>query len=506
MSTKAYDWVSYHARQTPPERLAMIDWHSQRRFTYAQMQDRTARLAQALRQTMGVEQGGCVALLTNNTTDFLEVEFACLKLGAIFVPVNWRLTVPELTYILEDCTPTVLIYEDVFAEQAESLKNVCNIPSLLELNATGEDSKYEQAIATHSELQQVAEITLDDIWSIMYTSGTTGYPKGATITYKMTFYNVINALSPFRFFDDMVNLCVMPMFHTGGLNLFSNPAIYMGGTNIVMRSFDPGETLSLLQNPSLGITHMFAVATVYLAISQDTQFANADLSAVRNFAIGGSPTPVELLKIYAKKGKALQQGYGMTETSPVVSALNAEKAMEKVGSAGFPVLHTEIRLVDENNVKINTPGTVGELWVKGPNITPGYWNLPDANESSFTDGWLHTGDAAYCDSEGYLYIADRWKDMYISGGENVYPAEVENVIYQLNAVAEVAVIGVPHERWGESGEAVVVVKPDQSITEEEILNHCREQLAKFKQPQGVRFVDEIPHSAIGKILKRELRG
>ena len=503
MAVKNYDWVAYHARQTP-NRTAMIDLHSERTFTYAEMQKRTTRLAHALRHQLGVEQGDRVACLANNTTDCLELEFACSKLGAVYVPLNWRLTVSELEYIVGDAGPKVLVHEDLFADQAAELQRLCGVADLLELNASGEGSTYEAAIDAGETELELAATTHDDLWVIMYTSGTTGHPKGAMITYGMTFWNVVNLLNPHRLSADMVNLCVLPLFHTGGLNVYCNPTVHMGGTNIIMRSFDPGETLKLLPSRDLGVTHFLGIPTNYLFMSQHPAFAEADLSHIVCCGVGGAPTPLELLNAYAEKGKALQQAFGMTETSPLVTALNAEQAMKKAGSAGLPALHTEIRIVDDegNEVEANT---VGELWVKGPNVTTGYWNRPDANESSFTDGWLHTGDAAYADEEGYVYIVDRWKDMYISGGENVYPAEVENVIYQLPAVGEVAVIGVPDERWGETGCAVIVVKQGATLNEETVLKHCSEHLARFKQPQSVRFVEEIPHNATGKVLKRELR-
>ena len=240
-------------------------------------------------------------------------------------------------------------------------------------------------------------------------------------------------------------------------------------------------------------------------MSQHPTFEQCDLSNVKTFGIGGAPTPREMINTYAKRNIGLQQVFGMTETSPLVSALTAENAMLKIGSAGLPVLHNQVKIMTENGEFVGTPETVGELWVKGPNITPGYWNKPEVNETAFTDGWLHTGDAAYLDAEGFIYIVDRWKDMYISGGENVYPAEIENVIYQLPQVGEVAIIGVPDERWGEVGKAIIVVKPGQTLEEETVLKHCADKLAKFKQPQSVKFIDEIPHNATGKVLKRELR-
>ena len=504
MSTKVYDWVAYHASQSP-NRLAMVDLHSGRRFTYADMQARTARLANGLRDQFGIAKGDRVAALTNNSTDCLELEFACQKLGAVYVPLNWRLSVPELEYIVGDSEPALLVHEDVFIDAANALLDGGKTSALLELNASGANSAYEHLIGEASGQIEPVHIEHDDLWVIMYTSGTTGHPKGAMITHGMTFWNVVNLLNPHRLSEDMVNLCVLPLFHTGGLNCYCNPAVHMGGTNLIVRSFDPDDCLKLLQDPEYHVTHLLAVPTNYLFMSQHPAFENADLSSVRTFGIGGAPTPVELINAYKEKGVGLQQGFGMTETSPLVSALTVEMAFEKIGSAGLPALHTEVRLVDEEGIEVTEPEAVGELWVKGPNITPGYWNRPDANESSFTDGWLHTGDAAYIDADGFLYIVDRWKDMYISGGENVYPAEIENVIYQLSQVSEVAVIGVPDDRWGEVGQAVIVLKQDVKLTEEQVLKHCSEQLAKFKQPKSARFIDEIPHNATGKVLKRELR-
>ena len=498
MVSRAYDWISYHAIERP-DRLAQVDLYSGRRYSYQEVQERTSRLAAAIAKA-GVGQGDRVALLCNNSTDFLDVQFACFKLGAVFTPLNWRLTVPELTYILKDSDPELLIFEDVFADNAAALEDACRIPQLWDLNAKGEASTFERCLADAPPLQGSAQVTLDDISTIMYTSGTTGHPKGALITYGMTLWNVINVQTPHRLSGEMITLNVLPLFHTGGLNVYTNPALCLGGTVYVMRTFDPGETLAVIRDESIGLTHFFGVPAIYLSDFETTSFER-----LVTCGVGGAPTPVELLKIYGEKGKSLQQGFGMTETSPVVSALTAEMAMEKIGSAGLPVMHTEVRIVDETGADVEVPGTVGELWVRGPNITPGYWRNEEATAGSITDGWLHTGDACYQDDEGFLYIVDRHKDMYISGGENVYPAEIENVIYQLPAVAEVAIIGVLDEKWGETGQAIVVIKEGEVLAEKAILDHCQANLAKFKCPNSVRFVSQLPRNAAGKILKRELR-
>jgi len=272
------------------------------------------------------------------------------------------------------------------------------------------------------------------------------------------------------------------------------------------REFEPGKILALLDRKSgHNFTHFLGVPSMYLFMSQHPDFEKTDFSGIVVAGIGAAPAAKSLLETWAAKGLALQQAYGMTETSPIITVLDSHMALEKIGSAGLPGLHLEMRLVDESGKDITQPDVVGEIWARGPNITPGYWNRPDATADSFHDGWFKTGDAARMDSDGYFYIVDRWKDMYISGGENVYPAEVEAVIFQIKGVADVGVIGVPHERWGETGQACVVRAPGSDITEADILKYCSTRLAKFKQPASVRFIDAIPRNASGKTLKRELR-
>jgi fatty-acyl-CoA synthase len=338
----------------------------------------------------------------------------------------------------------------------------------------------------------------------MYTSGTTGQPKGAIITHGMTFWNCVNLGAPAYITPSSVLLTVLPLFHTGGLNCYTNPVLHAGGTVLIMRAFDPGLALKLISDPAVGINLFFGVPSIYQFMARHPAFAASDLSRLVIGGVGGAPMPVPLLHAWEARGVALQQGYGMTETSPAVLVLDREDAVRKAGSSGKPVLHTEVRVVHPDG-RDATIGELGELWVRGPNVTPGYWNRPDANQSSFTDDWLHTGDATRVDEEGFYYIVDRWKDMYISGGENVYPAEVENVLHQLDAIAEAAVIGMPDAQWGEVGMAIVAVKPGQSISEAGIFAHCAANLARFKCPRVIRFVDALPRNATGKIHKPTLR-
>ena len=504
MSVKSYDWIAHHARARPAK-VAMVDRHTDRRFTYAAMDERVERLAAVLHREFGVGPGERVAVLSQNNTNVFEVQFACWRLGAIFVPLNWRLAVPELEFIAGDCRPKVLVHEAGFAEVATSVASSAGIGQRIVWDGPVEGvADYEEALASATDGAPRAANTHDTVLTVMYTSGTTGRPKGAIITQGMTFWNCVNQVEFFSDGPDMVNWVVLPTFHTGGLNVYANPAFHFGGRNVVTHTFDPAEGLRLLTDPEVGITHFLGVPAHWLFMSQVPAFAEATFPTLACAGVGGSPTPIELIKTWMEKGVPLQQAFGMTETSPLVTSLTRDDAARKIGSSGMPALHTECRIVDEAGSDVPV-GAVGELWVRGPNVTPGYWNRPEATAEAITDGWLHTGDAARQDDEGYYYIVDRWKDMYISGGENVYPAEVEDVVYQLPGVAEAAVIGVPDERWVEVGRAVVVRREGAALTEAEVVRHCAERLARYKVPKSVVFVDELPHNATGKILKRELR-
>lgn len=501
MAVKYFDWLDQH-ESIRPDKMAILDVDTGVKTSYRQLNARARKLAAQL-QADGVKKGDRVALLLRNCTAFFEAQFACSKIGAICLPLNWRLTSNELAYILGDSTPSVLIYDYVFAETAVPLTDSCNIALSLEVREPGEDSTYEQAL-DHQLSHENVESTHDDVCMIMYTSGTTGHPKGAMITHGMVFYNVVNLAGPAGVSKDTVQLVMLPLFHTGGLNCYANPILHHGGTILLMREFEPGAALKIIDSPEHGVTHLFAVPAPYQFMMQHPEFANTDLSRVQAAGVGGAPCAEAILKGWLDRDVPFLQGWGMTETSPGGVSLEAEDALRKIGSAGKPLMHTEIRIVDEDENDV-APEEVGELLIRGPNITPGYWNNPEATAKTFTGDWLKTGDAAKFDDEGFVYIVDRSKDMYISGGENVYPAEVENVLYQLPEVAEVAVIGVPSERWGETGKAVMVLKPGQALDEEAVIAHCIKNLAKFKVPASVDFIDALPRNATGKVLKRTLR-
>lgn len=500
---RAYDWLTHHAANRG-DKEAVRDIGSSRSFSYADL-DRRADAMAATFASFGLARGDRVAVLALNGVEYFDIQFACARTGVICVLLNWRLTVSELEYIVGDSAPTLLVHDVSFADSAAELKQRCGISALLQIDAGDPASAYEAVLAQAAGTDyQRPTLTHDDVITIMYTSGTTGLPKGAMITHGMNFWNCVNLGIPTDIGPDTVHLNVLPLFHTGGLNCYSNPVLHAGGTVVILQQFDPGEALRLIGDPAQGITHFFAVPAPYQFMMQHPAFDDTDLSRLRIAGVGGAPCALPIMEAWMSRGVKLVQGFGMTESSPGAIALDAEDAMRKIGSTGKALMHTEFRIVNEDG-KDCGPNEVGEMWLAGPHITPGYWNKPEATAKSFEGRWLKTGDAARLDDEGYVYIVDRWKDMYISGGENVYPAEVENVLYQLPEVAEAAVIGVPDDRWGESGLAVLALKPDSEIERMTVIEHCLRHLAKFKVPADIAIVDALPRNATGKVLKRELR-
>jgi len=499
-----YDWIGHHAANRPAHE-AVRELDTGRSFTYAELDRRIDAMAAHLRM-LGMGRGDRIAVLAHNGVEYFDIQFACARIGSICVLLNWRLTVSELEYIISDSSPPLLVHDVDFAASATELQHRCGIGHLLEIDGGQPASAYEQALAAQRDVAvDRVSLTHDDVITIMYTSGTTGLPKGAMITHGMNFWNCINLGVPAGIGIDTVHLDVLPLFHTGGLNCYSNPVLHAGGTVVIFRAFDPGETLRVLGDTEQGITHFFAVPAPYQFMMQHPDFEHTDLSRLRIAGVGGAPCALTIMEAWNERDVPLAQGFGMTETSPACIFLDSGDALRKIGSTGKALLHTEFRIVNEDGNDC-APDEIGELWVAGPNITPGYWNRPDATVDAFVGRWLKTGDAARMDEEGFVYIVDRWKDMYISGGENVYPAEVENVLYQLPDVVEAAVIGVPHEKWGEVGLAVLVVKPDATVDRSTVVQHCVERLAKFKIPNDIAIIDELPRNATGKVLKRELRG
>jgi fatty-acyl-CoA synthase len=467
---------------------------------------RINRLAHAL-QEAGIRKGKRAAALMANSNVFLEMLFALSKIGGIMVPLNFRLAPPELEYILGDSEPEVLVYSPEFLPVVEQLRG--RVPSikrfLCETEAGAEqDEAYGDWIAGRDEDEPRVseEVDLETPHFIMYTSGTTGRPKGAVVRQGQTQWNAVNAIHMYVQTPPAVALCSAPLFHIGALHASATPALYAGQELVIQRFFDPSEALRLVEENR--VTGMFGIPVMFLLMSQAPQFESTDFSSVQFFIAGGAPCPRPLIETYLAKGVMFNQGYGMTETATGVSALRTEDALRKLGSCGKPLFHTEVRIVDEKGNGISA-GQMGEVLVKSPTVIKEYWRRPEETAQAIREGWLHTGDIGHFDQEGYLYLVDRRKDMYISGGENVYPAEVEDVIMGMPQVADCGVIGIPDEKWGEVGLAVVVKAPGAEVTEEEVIDYCRGKLAGYKRPRKVAFTDALPRTLTGKILKKDLR-
>ncbi len=502
MSPPSPDWIAHHALWSP-DKTAAIDLHSGRRFSDAEFNSRCERLASFLAAECGVGRGDRVGILAHNSTDIFELQFACPKIAAIFVPLNWRLAEAELGPIVADADLSVLIHGPEFSELARSLARMAPRLRLVSVRDGGH-SEYEASLAAAAPLCGRARVTYDDVWTIMYTSGTTGRPKGAEITYGMVTFSAVNGMMKAGVDADSVGLTFLPLFHVGGLYLMAGFIFHAGGTNAVMRSFDAGRALDALADPALRVSHVFGVPTNFLLMAQSARFPAADLSAVECLLVGGAPCPLSILEAFAAKGVRVRQAWGMTETTTLGTMLSADKALEKLGSSGLPVMHAELRIEDADGNEV-APGEVGQLVIRGPTVTPGYWRNPTETARAFRDGWFLTGDAARADPDGFITIVDRWKDMYISGGENVYPAEVEDVLHRLPGVLAAAVIGVPDPRWGEVGCAYLVAETGAALDESAVKAHCGGSLARYKLPRHVRFVGALPMTAAGKVSKPDLR-
>ncbi len=490
-------WPARRARKTP-DTVAVISGDD--RWTYAQQYQRATRLAHALRQ-LGVRRGDRVAVLAPNHPAFLETLFAAGMLGAVFVPLNTRLAAPELEHCLTDSGSGVLIYAPeyaaVVAETGYSGRRVALA------NANDDALGIEELIASQVSEPIDEPVSLDDPCMIMYTSGTTGKPKGAVLTHGNITWNSLNVVIDVDLAGDEVTLVVAPLFHTAGLNMTCLPTVLKGGTVILEPAFDPDRVLELIEHRR--VTYLFGVPAMYDAMAASPRWPGADLSSIRQLTCGGAPVPSATIRTYLERGLAFSQGYGMTETSPGALFLTRDMSETKAGSAGVPHFFTDVRLVDPDGIDVGQ-GEKGEILVSGPTVMAGYWNRPDETARSHHDGeWFRTGDIGVADEDGFISIVDRVKDVIISGGENIYPAEVESVLLEHPAVAECAVVGIPDEKWGEVGRAVVAVTANAEVSETDLLGFLATKLARYKVPKSVAIVAELPRNAAGKVLKKTVR-
>ena len=480
-------WIRDRARATP-QRVA-IEFPgpdlARAETTYAELDERSERLAAGLLET-GLVRGDRVATLTGTSPEHVVAFFACAKAGLTLLPLNWRLAQAELAYQLEDAAPAVLLAAPEHARSARALHD----------RVAG----VEDLVAQSNYLRPAASVAGDDGLLLVYTSGTTGRPKGALLTHANCFWTNLSFDRMAGVADDDVVLAVLPQFHCGGWNVQPLLAWWKGARVVLEPAFDAARALELIG--SRRVTTMMGVPANYLFMAAEPGFRDADLSSLRRAVVGGAPMPEALLETWHERGVEIVQGYGLTEAAPNVLCLPPEDAARKRGCAGKPYPYVDVALRDPETGAFVEGAGEGELVVGGPNVFAGYWNDPEATAAAFADGWLLTGDVAARDEEGYYRIAGRLKELVISGGENVYPAEIESVLHEHPAVAEAAVVGVPDERWGEACLAFVVL--DGEATADELLAFCRERLAKFKVPRAVRFVEQLPRNTMDKVAKNEL--
>lgn len=493
------DWFAKWALYSP-DKIALKEYDTGRTLTYGQLHRLGNRLAHHLQRAFDIGHGDRVAVLAENCLELVVLFAAAQKLGFILVPLNYRLTGTELDYLLRDAGPKLALAEAKFQALMEAAQAWVEMPHrwTLEDMAALVDPLQNTVDDTLTPLQPVDE---NDPVFILYTSGTTGFPKGALYTHKMLFWNSINTAISLIVNTESRTLNVMPPFHTGGWNVLTTPFLHHGGYTCLFKKFDPPAVLSALESERC--TLFMGVPTMLKMLADEPGFAKADFSSLLYLIVGGEPMPIPLIEKWHAKGVFVRQGYGMTEVGPNLTSLHQDDAVRKKGSIGRPNFYVEVRIVDEQNrdVPVNQPG---ELLLRGPMVTPGYWRNPKATAKAIRDGWFHSGDMARMDEEGFLYIVDRLKNMFISGGENVYPAEIERVLVSHSAVSEAAVVAVADEQWGETGRAFVVLRPGHSADETELIHFCRQHLAKYKVPRNVVFVPVLPKNDTGKINRKAL--
>lgn len=500
MNASIGHWLTHHSINSP-NKTAVV--YRDLRLSYEQLNSRVNRLAQALLD-LGVRRGDRINVLMLNTNEFIETLFACAKIGAIFVPVNIRLSAAEIEYIMKDASSSVFIYDNRLAPVINELRvNSSKRIHFIEAVPGGKDSSpYEEWIHQYMPEEPGYEWAENDYLMLMYTSGTTGKPKGAILTHGNTFANIVNNLFLSSASSDDISLAVAPLFHIGGLGISTTEMLYLGGTVVLLDGFNPKEILASMEKEK--VTTVFMVPSMWQALMHSANIEEYDLHSLRVATSGGAPCPLPIIEHYKERGIPFMEGFGMTETAPTVCMLQKEDTIRKIGSVGKPPIYIATKVVDPQGREVPV-GEVGELIIKGANVTPGYWNKPKETKDAIRNGWFFTGDLAKMDEEGYIYLVDRKKDMIISGGENIYPIEVEQVLVRMPNIQEVAVIGIPDMNWGEAVKAYLVLNDkEKTVQAEEVRQFCEGKLARFKMPKEIEILDELPRNATGKVLKRAL--
>ncbi|MBU1100930.1 MAG: AMP-binding protein [Bacteroidetes bacterium] len=489
-----FDWFSKWNIYTP-DKIAFKELESGRKFTFKEMNTYSSSIANILQTKYSIKKGDRVGILAENCVEFYMLLGAAQKTGIVILPLNYRLTANELDFIISDGDPSLIIYEDIFFDKlnnTNSFKKVSQKLSLVE---------FRELLTSDVAEYIGAPVEADDTALLLYTAGTTAFPKGAYYTHGMMFWNSLNSEIRLDITSEDRSITATPAFHTGFWNVLASPFIHHGAYTLIVKNFDSEKVLQALEDEEATI--WWAVPTMLKMMSDSPLFDEVKLTNLRYFIVGGEAMPIPLIEKWHKKGVLIRQGYGLTEVGPNVTSLNAEHAVSKQGSIGTPNFYINTKLVDDKGNEVIGEGT-GELLLNGPNVTPGYWKNEEATKETITDGWFHTGDVVKRDVDGFLFVVDRIKNMYISGGENVYPVQVECVIREHPKVDDVAIIGVPDEKWGETGKAFVVLKKNETFTLEEMTEYCLDKLAKYKIPKHLEIIDELPKNVAGKIDRKRL--
>jgi len=489
-----------------PSRTALVEVASGRRLTYAEADARATECARTWHSELGLHPGDRLGILASNRLEMLDAFFAAGKLGVVLVPLNTRLAVPELEYILTDCGVRAVMYDaGHVAAVAELKRRATTVERWVALDEASDpaDEHWEALVAASGRRRAHAPHPRpEDPYCLLYTSGTTGRPKGVIVPHRMVAWNAYNTVLNWQLTETDVSPVFTPLYHAGGLGAFLTPVIAAGGTVVIHAAFDPSEIWRAIETE--GCTVVLGVPTIWKMLAEAPEFATVDLGRVRWFISGGAPLPRHLIDVYRARGVILRQGYGLTEVGVNCFTMNDEEAWHKAGSIGRPMMFTEARVVDDAGAELG-PEEVGELCFRGPHVSAGYWNRPEETARAYdADGWFHTGDMARVDADGFFYIAGRAKDMFISGGVNVYPAEIENVLLQHPELADAAVIGVEDDTWGEVGVAYIVLRPDAELDADTLPAYVGERLARYKIPKRFVVVDELPRTPYGKVVKGEL--
>ncbi|WP_417482956.1 AMP-binding protein [Maricaulis sp.] len=478
-----------------PEAVAFHVVQTGESVSYRALERRSARAASLL-ESRGVSPGDRVTILCRNRVEFFETLFACAKLGAILVPLNWRMPVGELVQLIEDCRPVLMITGEEDRETAHATARDLQLPVL------DFDDGYEALRDSAARHPGRPSWPSQECWYLIYTSGTTGKPKGVIQTYGMALVNAINIGQAIGLRGTDSTLNFLPLFHTAGINLHTLPVLFGGGTVHILPGFEAGPMLELINAGALDV--FIGVPAVYRELTLHPDFARTDLTRLRHWACGGAPLPDILVETFAARGAVVCNGFGMTETGPTAFLVDEAHALEKIGSVGKTQILVEARIAGPDG-EVLAAGETGEIQFHGPGLTPGYWERPKETAELFTpDGWLKSGDLGRFDEEGYCFVAGRIKEMYISGGENVYPAEVENVLADHPEVQDAAVTGVPDEKWGEVGCAHIILRAGSDCDAAALTSWCRERLAAYKVPRHILFARDFPRTAAGKVQKHLL--